>query len=179
MNTAQRRSRAYVQLINSKVPGCCLVVCEQCGSLRPRLTHQASLSSIFSSTSPLLCPSAMHRIITIYSFWFDFSVGEFSIPHHTGWLLEERRRGPGNGNEHSNKSRIETWGVISVSSWHRTSVETNVTYRTNQISAIKIKTYRATEYSRESRENLPSKEDRRWIKERWMQRVSAHGEGWV
>lgn len=149
MNTAQRRSRAYVQLINSKVSGCCLVVCEQCGCLSPRLTHQASVSSIFASTSPPLCPSAIHWIINIYSFWLDFSVGEFSIPHHAGWLLEERRRGLKMATSIlmrvASKCVSEACGVQDVrcaasSVWHHTPIETNVTYRTNQIGVIKIKT---------------------------------------
>lgn len=67
MNTAQRRSRAYVQLINSKVSGCCLVVCEQCACLSLRLTHQASLSSIFSSTSPLPLCHTSRSLIFIHS----------------------------------------------------------------------------------------------------------------
>lgn len=81
-----------VQLINSKVSGCRLVVCEECGCLLPRLTRQSSLSSIFSSTSSLLCPSAIHQIINIYSSWLDFSVGKLSISLNTGWLLEAGRK---------------------------------------------------------------------------------------
>lgn len=83
-----------MQLINPKVSSCCLVVREQRGCRGLRLTHQASLSSIFFSTSPLLCPSAplpsIGSLIFIHS---DLTFQLESSPSpRAGWLEERRRR---------------------------------------------------------------------------------------
>lgn len=77
------KKKENAQLINSKVSGCRSVVCEECACLRPRLTHQASLSSIFSSTSSLRFSSPLLYIKSLIFIHSDLTFQLESSPSPT------------------------------------------------------------------------------------------------
>lgn len=122
-----------MQLINSKVSGPGLVACEECGRLRPGLTHQAGLSSIFFSTSSLLFSAPLPYIRPLIFIHSYLTFQSESSPSDC-WK---------GGREGSNESHIEVSEVCRVPGCVLPSLRDITTRQMQNIGQIKAARFKS------------------------------------